>query len=212
MSFLIDISPPIHAATAVFPGDVPFSREVALDMSAGHHLTLSAIRTTVHIGAHTDAPNHYMANGEDIASRPLERYFGRCQVVEVEVARGARIYPGDLRAQIGAPRVLFKTGTFPNPDAWNDDFASLSPELVDMLASQGVVLVGIDTPSVDPATDKELPSHAAIGRHDMAVLEGVVLSHVSPGPYTLIALPLALVDADASPVRAALAPAEMVAV
>ena len=103
-----------------------------------------------------------------------------------------------------SPRVLLKTGTYPNPNHFNEDFAALSPELVDYLSSQGVQLIGIDTPSVDLFDDKALLSHNAIARHDMAILEGVVLSHVTPGRYTLSALPLSLVGCDASPVRAAL--------
>ena len=81
---------------------------------------------------------------------------------------------------------------------------ALSPALVEELARQGVVLIGIDTPSVDPATSKELPSHQAIYRHDIAILEGVVLTSVNEGDYELIALPLKIKGADASPVRAIL--------
>ena len=105
---------------------------------------------------------------------------------------------------VKAPRVLLKTGTYPDPNHFNEDFAALSPELVDYLASRGVELIGIDTPSVDLFADKALISHNAIARHDIAILEGVVLSHVEPGLFTLIALPLALAGCDASPVRAAL--------
>ena len=108
------------------------------------------------------------------------------------------------RAPIVAPRVLLRTGTFPDPDAWNADFAALSPELVAWLHERGVRLVGLDTPSVDPQDDRLLESHTAIAARDMAILEGVVLDHVPPGVYTLIALPLKLAGADASPVRAVL--------
>jgi arylformamidase len=100
--------------------------------------------------------------------------------------------------------VLLRTGTFPDPDQWNEDFAALSPELVHALAAQGVRLVGIDTPSVDPMTSKALEAHNAVADHDMAVLEGVVLDAVPPGLYTLVALPLRIEGADASPVRAVL--------
>ena len=72
------------------------------------------------------------------------------------------------------------------------------------LASQGVVLVGIDTPSIDLSQDKLLESHQAVARNDMAILEGIVLDGVAPGNYTLIALPLKIEGADASPVRAVL--------
>ena len=201
---IIDISPLLSPSIAVWPGDVALSRDVALDMKAGDNLTLSALTATLHLGAHTDAPSHYVADGEDIASRGLERYYGPAQVIAVTVARGARIVPSDLQDEVTSPRVLLKTGTYPDPNDFNEDFAALSPELVDYLASRGVELIGIDTPSVDLFADKALMSHNAIARHDLAILEGVVLDHVAPGHFTLIALPLSLVGCVASPVRAAL--------
>jgi arylformamidase len=83
-------------------------------------------------------------------------------------------------------------------------FNSLSPEVVEFLHSKGVKLVGIDTPSVDPAADENLLSHNSIYKCDMAILEGIVLNNVQPGDYSLIAIPLKIKDADASPVRAIL--------
>ncbi len=201
---LVDISPTLRARTAVFPGDVGFERTVAMDIESGDHLTLSSIRSTVHIGAHVDAPSHYAKGGRAIDAQPLELYYGPCEVVRVEGTRGRRITPSDLPAPVRAPRVLFATGSFPDPESWNDDFASLSPELIHALADSGVRLVGIDTPSVDPASSKALESHAAVAARDLAILEGIVLDDVSPGLYTLIAMPLKLEGADASPVRAVL--------
>jgi arylformamidase len=200
-----DISPLVSPATAVFPGDVPFSREVSMDLAQGQHLTLSSIRTTLHVGAHADSSSHYDANGEGVEKRPLSCFLGGCQVIRVNIPRGARIQPADLGGEkILRARVLFHTGSFPDPDRWNGDFNSLSPELVDYLADRGVVTVGIDTPSVDPADSKALESHKALYRRNLAVLEGIILSQVKPGLYTMIALPLKLKDADASPVRAIL--------
>lgn len=206
MSDFIDISPKLTPSVAVWPGDTPFSRAVSLSIAAGDNLELSSIRTTVHVGAHTDAPNHYAANGADIASRSLEYYVGLCQVISVSVAHGDRVRPEHIEQSISAPRVLFRTNSFPDPEHFNTDFAALSPALVDHCHRAGVQLIGLDTPSVDLFDDKELLTHNAIARHDMAILEGVVLNHVSDGLYTLIALPLPIVDADASPVRAVLIP------
>lgn len=205
MTGLIDISPLISPRTAVWPGDHAFSREINLAIAKGHNIDLSAITTTVHVGAHADAPSHYSGDGASIDDVPLDAYFGSCRVVKVAVPAGARIMPEDLTDEIDTPRVLLKTGTFPDPDHFNTDFASLSPELVDFLADRGVVLIGIDTPSVDPFPDQELRAHHALRRHGMANLEGLVLTRVEPGRYTLIALPLRIEGADASPVRAALA-------
>lgn len=199
-----DISPPITKELAVFPGDIAFRRDVSMSFPQDH-LALSSITTTLHLGAHADSSSHYHKDGKGVDQRPLERYFGDCQVLEVKLARGERILPAHLGGTpISAKRVLFKTLSFPDPNFWNDDFNSLSPELVHHLADLGVVLVGLDTPSVDPSDSKGLESHQALYARDVAVLEGLILKHVSPGLYSLIALPLPLKDADASPVRAIL--------
>jgi arylformamidase len=202
---IIDISPVLSARTAVFPGDQAFERSVVMDFPLGHSYALSSVRTTVHVGAHTDAPSHYHPQGRTIDQRELERYLGPCQVMWVDLPRGARILPEHLgNRPIHAERVLFRTGSFPDPDLWNGDFNSLSPALVDYLADRGVTLVGIDTPSVDPADSKGLESHNRIHERDLAILEGVILKSVAEGLYTLIALPLRIEGGDASPVRAVL--------
>ena len=204
MRRVIDISPPVTERIGVWPGDVPYRRRVSLAIESGANIDLSSIDSTLHVGAHADAPSHYVAGGRTIDAQPLEAYVGPCQVVDVRVARGSRIRPADVDAPFRAPRILFKTGTFPDPDVFTTDFASLSPELVAHLAAAGVVLVGIDTPSVDPFDDKLLEAHRALARAGMANLEGLVLDRVEPGLYGLAALPLRLVGADASPVRAVL--------
>jgi arylformamidase len=203
---ILDISPPLEPALAVWPGDTPLSREVLLDRRAGHNITLSTLRATVHLGAHADAPSHYGHSAPAIDVRPLELYLGPCQVFHVPVEPGQRITPGHLGTPVRAPRVLLRTGTYPDARAFCVPFAALDPGLVDWLAGQGVRLVGIDTPSVDVHDSKDLPSHHACLRHDMAILEGLRLDAVPPGMYELIALPLRLVGFDASPVRAVLRP------
>jgi len=202
---IYDLSPPVSAALAVFPGDTPMSREVLLDMEKGAHLTLSTLRATVHVGAHADAPSHYARGAPSIDARPLDLYVGPCQVMRVTARRDATLTPDDLgKRPIGAPRLLIDTGTFPDPAVFNEDFAACSPDLVDHLHGLGVRLIGIDTPSIDPANSKDLPSHQACLRRDMAILEGLVLREVPEGLYELIALPLRLVGFDGSPVRAVL--------
>jgi arylformamidase len=188
----------------VFPGDVSFARNVSLDIAKGHNIGLSSIATTLHLGAHADAPNHYAAGKEGIASRDLSRYLGPVRVVEARVPRGERVSQKHLSSSEVCERMLVRTNTFPNPDQWNSDFASYSPELIEDWAKRGVKTIGIDTPSIDPETSKDLPSHAMVAKYDLSILEGLVLTDVPEGLYTLIALPLKLEDADASPVRAIL--------
>ncbi|MGD2110964.1 MAG: cyclase family protein [Phycisphaerae bacterium] len=199
-----DITPPITADLKVWPGDVPPRREVQSDMRDGAATTISALRGTVHLGAHADAPSHYGVDAPTIDERSIDLYLGPCQVVGVKVGRGTSIDAEMIQAKIAAPRVLFKTGTYPDPTVFNDDFAGLSPRSVDELAAKGVKLIGIDTPSVDLFDASDLPSHKAVLRHGMGILEGLVLADVPDGVYELIALPLKLVGFDASPVRAIL--------
>ncbi len=201
---IYDITPPITPKLAVWPGDTPPAREVLLDMKRGDNLTLSTLRATVHLGAHADAPSHYGADAPTIESRPLDLYLGPCRVVRVAARRGARIGPGQVPGPLKTQRVLIATGTYPDPASFNKDFAALDPALVDRLHEQGVRLVGIDTPSVDLFDSRDLPAHKRFLAHDMAILEGLVLSGVPEGDYELIAHPLRLVGFDASPVRAVL--------
>ncbi|MBX3376695.1 MAG: FAD-dependent monooxygenase [Phycisphaeraceae bacterium] len=204
---LIDITPVVSSRLGVWPGDTPVSREVLCDIAKGDTVTLSTLRATVHLGAHADGPNHYGLGAPDISKQRLEHYLGPCQVIEAKVARGSRVRVADLRMPIGEvkqPRVLIKTGTFPDPEKWNSDFAALTVELVEALAARGVITIGIDTPSVDLQESKTLEAHKAILKHGIAILEGLVLRDVAAGEYELIALPLRLEGFDASPVRAVL--------
>lgn len=202
---IYDLTPTIDRTLKVFPGDTPPEREVLLDMEAGAHLTLSTLRTTVHVGAHADAPSHYARGAASIEKRPLDLYLGPCQVLRLDARRDTLLQPDDLRgASIAAPRVLLATGTYPDPAVFNEDFAALAPALIDFLHDGGVRLVGVDTPSLDPCQSKDLPAHQACLRHDMAILEGLMLAHVPEGIYELIALPLPIAGSDGSPVRAIL--------
>ncbi|MBI3550487.1 MAG: cyclase family protein [Elusimicrobia bacterium] len=199
-----DITPPVSSRIKVWPGDTPFSRKILADMRKGASYTLSTLKSTVHLGAHADAPSHYSPKGQTIDKRPLDFYVGPCQVVRVKVGRRGVVMPEHIAGFIKAERVLFHTGTFPDPQTFNRDFAALSPQLIDWLKVRKVKLVGIDTPSVDPFSSKDLPAHNRLLRHDMANLEGLVLDAVPEGVYELIALPLKLEGFDASPVRAIL--------
>jgi arylformamidase len=199
-AMIYDISPPITPQLAVFPGDTPPSREVLLDMSRGDPLTLSTWTSTVHVGAHADAPSHYGVDGATIEQQPLELYCGPCRVIHVD---GKFVTP-QMIPDVDTERLLIATGSYPDPTHWNDDFAALTPELVDHLGASGVRLIGVDTPSVDPADSKDLPAHHRFLANNMAIIEGLVLADVPAGEYELIALPLRLTGFDASPVRAVL--------
>ena len=175
-------------------------------MAQGANLTLSSLSTTVHLGAHADAPSHFSTNAAPIDQVDLSPYIGPCHVVTCTKKRGSLIdaADADLAVAGGAKRILFRTLSYPEPTKFNTDFVAFSPEAIDVLGMAGVVLVGIDTPSVDPFESKDLTAHNSLLKWGIRNLEGLILSHVSDGAYELIALPLKLVGFDASPVRAVL--------
>ncbi len=199
-----DISPALTHDVAVFPGDTPLRRQRLLEMSEGANLTLSTLQTTVHAGAHADAPSHYGVDARTMDQQDLGLYLGPCQVMETRWWPGERLGANDIIGEITEQRVLLKTNSWPVHTVFNEDYAAVSPELVERLGDKGVRLLGVDVPSVDPPTSKGLESHMACLRRDVSILEGLDLSRVAAGRYELIALPLKLVGFEGSPVRAVL--------
>ncbi len=202
---LWDISPPVSAASPVFPGDVAYSQEWTWSLGPDCPVNVSAIRMSPHIGAHADAPLHYAAGAPSIGQVPLEPFLGPCRVIHAFNC-GPLILPEHLQHAVDnlPARILVRTSQHAPDPWWTNDFAAYAPQTIEWLATLGVTLVGLDTPSIDPATSKTLDSHHAILRLDIRVLENLRLDQVPQGDYELIALPLKLIDADASPVRAIL--------
>lgn len=205
MKNLWDISPPIAADSPLFPGDTGYSQQWTAEIGPGCPVNLSAITMSPHIGAHADAPLHYGPGAPTIGQVDLVPYLGPCRVMHA-IGCGALVRPEHLRAFTGAgmpPRVLVRT-CHKAPSTWSPEFSAFAPETIAWLASLGVLLVGIDSQSVDPADSKTLASHQQLLKHNLRVLENLVLDLVPAGDYELIALPLKLTTADASPVRAVL--------
>ena len=205
MQRLWDISPPIGSDSPLFPGDQPYRQDWTATIEPGCPVNLGAITMSPHIGAHADAPLHYRNGAATIGQLPLDPYLGRCRVIHALDA-GPLVEPRHLAHASAAlpPRVLVRTYTTMPVGQWDPQLAAYAPATVERLAAMGVKLIGIDTASIDPADSKTLESHQRIRRLDLRVLENLVLDDVPEGDYELIALPLKLVSADASPVRAVL--------
>ncbi len=203
---LIDISQTLRPGLPVWPGDTAFGLERTWALSDDCPVNVSRLTLSTHSGAHADAPLHYDPRGADMALVGLAPYLGGVQVVDVSACGPRRICVEDLAERLaqGVQRVIIKTfARFPL-DQWVDEYATPDPSLIAHLAARGVVLIGTDAPSLDPLTSKDLPSHHAVRRAGMAILEGLVLDEAGEGLYDLIALPLKIAGADASPVRAVL--------
>jgi len=204
MTRLWDISPTVSPHAPIFPGDEPYSLRWTAQLSPECPVNLSVITMSPHVGAHADAPLHYANDVADAASVDLHAYLGPCRVIHA-IGCGPLIRIEHLQhaAEQLPERVLVRCCERAD-EVWNPDFTAYAPETVEWLAARGVKLIGLDTPSVDPASSKSLDSHQQLLRLNLRVLENLVLDDVPAGDYELIALPLKLAGACASPVRAVL--------
>lgn len=202
---LWDISPPVSEASPVFPGDTAYAQRWSASLGPGCPVNVSAITLSPHVGAHADAPLHYDADGQPVGALDLGPFLGPCRVVHA-IGCGPLVLWRHIEHALDGlpPRVLVRTYEHMPVDRWDAGLAAFAPETIERLADRGVQLVGIDTASIDPADSKTLDSHQVIRRRGLRVLENLVLDAVPEGDYELIALPLKLMTADASPVRAVL--------
>ena len=201
---LIDISQPMSADLAVFPGDTPFSIRKVMSMSDGMSCDVSTITTTLHAGTHSDAPNHFVAGAPGIDEVPLESYFGPCRVVE-RIGNGP-ITADEVRSwkPMAQMRYLVRTRASVDPSEFPAEFAHFTAESAAVLADAGIALIGLDTPSMDHQSSQTLDAHKTLLGAGIAILENLDLSHVTPSSYELMAFPLRISGADAAPVRAVL--------
>ncbi|MBC7610227.1 MAG: arylformamidase [Polaromonas sp.] len=202
-----DISPPVDERAAVFPGDTTYSQRLHFSLTPDCPVNVNSITLSPHTGAHADAPMHYANGGASSGELDLTPYLGTCRVIHC-LGSGPLVLPEHVAHALEnlPPRVLLRTSGAAS-QSWAS-FTALAPETIGLLAIKSIanslLLIGIDTPSVDPNNSKTLPSHHELLALNLRVLENLVLDDVPEGDYELIALPLKLMRADASPVRAVL--------
>jgi arylformamidase len=206
---IFDVSLPISPDMLVWPGDPPVSLEQVASIRAGAEANVSRLALGVHTGTHVDAPHHFLDDGRTVESLPLEVLTGpvlvvripdRVKLITAQILEGAGIPPG-------TERLLFRTS---NSSLWqagaktfDTTFVAISVEAAGWLVERGVRLVGVDYLSVAPYKNS-VPTHRALLKSGMVLLEGLDLSAVSPGAYVLYCLPLKLAGSEGAPARAIL--------
>ncbi|MCM3079938.1 arylformamidase [Brevibacillus invocatus] len=203
-SKLLDISRPLAQGTPTWPGDTPFCYEVNWPKSASGSVNVGKLTMSIHTGTHVDAPFHFDDDGRKMLQLDINLYVGKARVVEL--ASRPSIGASDLEELdlTGVSRLLIRTGSWTDPGSFPTEICFLRADLAPFLAEKGIRLIGVDVPSVDPLESKELAAHHSLHEQDIHILEGLLLDHVEPGDYELMALPLPLAEADGSPVRAVL--------
>lgn len=204
---LIDITPSLSPATPHWPDDTRFSAERSLAIGGNCPVNVAKLTLSTHAGAHADAPLHYDNSGAAIDEVPLEPYIGPCTVLHAFGVRhvlSADALAEKAGARALAPRVLIRFYKQAPQNVWDPRFPALSPDAVHWLADRGAILIGVDTPSLDPQSSKLMDAHHAVHARGLRILEGLVLDAAPEGDYELIAPPLKLAGLDAAPVRAVL--------
>ncbi|MGR3778623.1 arylformamidase [Bacillus paramycoides] len=202
----IDISQPLNNDIATWPGDTPFSYEVSWSKEDSGSVNVGKLTMSIHTGTHIDAPFHFDNDGKKVLDLDIDVYVGAVRIIDVSGLESIGKKELETINVEGVERLLLRTSSHGKAQEFPDEIPYLRADIAPFLSSKGIRLIGVDVPSVDPLDDKELAAHHQLFKHGIHILENVVLDDVVDGDYELIALPLALTDADGSPVRAVIRP------
>ncbi|KWW20667.1 MULTISPECIES: arylformamidase [Peribacillus] len=204
MSTWIDISQRLDEQVATWPGDKPFSYKVSWSKEESGSVNVGHISMSVHTGTHIDAPFHFDNEGKRVIELDLDLYIGCSRVIHLPNRTNIGVTDLANHDLQGVTRLLIRTDAWKDRSVFPETIPPIQPEIATYLSGLGIRLLGLDLPSVDPLDSKELSAHHELAVHGIHILEGLVLDGIDPGNYELAALPLPLVHADGSPVRAAL--------
>ncbi len=202
---LFDISLTINEDLPTWPGDPKIELTKISQIEKGEMANVTHLSACVHLGTHIDAPNHFLGNGKTVEDLPLDLLVGPAVVVELPTAN--QITAEDLKSAAisrDTKRLLIKTS---NSNFWKEgnqpfqeDFIALEADAASYLVSRGVEAVGVDYLSVAPFADPA-PTHKILLEAGVLIIEGLNLSEIEPGEYTLYCLPLKIGGSDGAPAR-----------
>jgi len=206
---LYDISVGISSETPIWPGDPFIEIERFSRIEDGRDANVTRMNACVHAGTHIDAPLHFIEGGMSVDALPLEVLLGRAYVVDLPNAD--KVDEATLeKAQIPprTRRLLFKTR---NSSLWEEnekefqsDFVGVDSSGAEWLVRKGIQLVGIDYLGIAPYEESAQP-HRILLEAGVVILEGLNLSEVQRGRYTLYCFPIKIIGSEGAPARAILA-------
>lgn len=199
----IDITAPLNASIAEWPGDTPFTYGVVVSKEESGSVNIGKLEMSTHIGTHIDAPFHFDDAGKTVDELDIDRYIGTATVVEL-TGKDEFTIEDFKDKKIEGSILLVKTTDVLTRTEFPDEVPTLQLEAVAYLKDKGIRLFGVDVPSVDKVDSKDMSVHHELYKHDIMIIENIVLSRVKEGVYDFIGLPLNIEGADGSPVRAVL--------
>jgi arylformamidase len=204
---IIDISVTLRNGLAAWPGEEYWRLDATRRIAAGDAANVSRVTMGLHTGTHVDAPWHFGLSDQTVESLPLDRFITPARVVDCTRVERA-VTRADLEGRIdGTAAVLLKTansGTLESGAPFNKQFVHLDPSAASFLVDSGIHTVGVDYLSVEGFFAEGAPVHHILLAARVAIVEGLDLSEVEPGDYTLVAAPLKIAGADGAPCRAVL--------
>jgi len=200
---------------AGFKKDMQFQMEVLKehDAAEGAGQIVRGVHMRLHAGSHVDAPEHNVKGGKQIQDLPLEIFTGDAVVADLRhLVPGKAITADELEKAVGTEirrgdRVLLRTDV--NKTYMIDNWMGRAPYLrsdgTRWCIDKGVVLVGYDFyHGVDePGAPRVFNASRTLSEAGIVTLPYLNnLDRITERRVTLVALPLKLVGAEASPVRA----------
>ncbi|WED23441.1 cyclase family protein [Vibrio sp. JC009] len=200
-----DISVPFSEGMMKYPSLAPFERKWLRSFENGDQNQVSYIQAPSHVGTHLDAPCHYIKGGKTMDDIPLERFYGKCQVIEVpdEYPAVSKEFLSNIKFE--ADKIIFKTSNLKyRMEEFKDDYVYIESEAAQYIVDQGVKFVGVDYVSVDAKVSPDKPSHMILLGNEVIIMECAYVKDIEPGVYTLNAFPLKITGAEGSFCRATL--------
>lgn len=212
MKTYYDISVAIHSDLPVWQGDPPVVIRSAASIERGDIANVSRLEMGAHTGTHVDAPVHFVPGRKGVDQLTLDILMGPAYVADLSYVVH-EIHAGDFeRANIpeNTRRLLCKTSNSnlwsKSPCTFEADFIGISLDGAQWLINHGIELVGVDYLGVErfDSVGNGAPTHHVLLEKEMIIIEGLDLSAISTGSYTLICLPVKIKNSDGAPCRAIL--------
>lgn len=207
----VDLTLTVSSAIPTFPGS-PKPQFISWSTLKDDGYNLELLFLSSHTGTHMDAPFHFVNNGAKVHEIPVGRFLGDGILIKIRKEKNQAITRKDLQLFeskngkiAGGSSVFFYTGwqKFLKKYNYFEENPGLSESAASYLASRGVNLVGIDSPSIDRGRDRRFSAHKILSKGDVLIVENLVnLDKISKNPFGFAILPLKLSDATGSPVRA----------
>ena len=205
---IYDITLTISPDLPVWPGDPPVKIERVAKIEEGANSNLSRMSIGVHTGTHVDSPLHFLTGGNGVESLPLNILIGRAYVLNLP---DADIITASVLKQSSIPtetnRLIIKARNSQyleqKDPVFRTGFVGISADGAEFLVGLGIKLIGIDYLSVAPYKQSR-PTHEILLKSDVVIVEGLDLSNITQGQYTLYCLPLKIAGCDGAPARAIL--------